>query len=161
VNLFRVGEQATSLVYDKGAVVPRIPVAEHDFHELVGPVVAQVVRHVGVNAHVQRLAVIDRGDHVPGGSAAAHQVERGEHAGDVKRLVIGRGIGRAQAKPLGRHAHHRQDGDGVHLDAADAVLDGVGVVAAVAVGHRQPVVEEAEMKAPGFQDAADTAVVLG
>ena len=161
VHLLGMREQAARLVHDERAVLPRIPVAQHDLHELVGAVVPQVVRHMGIDAHVQGLAVVDRGDDVPGRSAAAHQIERGEHAGDVERLVVGAGIGRAEAQPLGRHPHHGQDGDRIHLDAADAVLDRMGVIAAIAVRHRQPIVEEPQMEAPGFQDAADAAVVLG
>ena len=161
VDLFGVGEQAGFAVGDDGAVVPGVPVAHDDFHELVGAVVAAVVLAVGGVAHVQRLAVVHRGDDVPGGAAVGQQVEGGEDAGDVERLEIGGGEGGAEAEALGGHAHDGQDGDRVHLDAADAVGDGVGVVAAEQVGHGEAVVEEAEVELAGFQGAADAAVVLG
>ena len=78
----------------------------------------------------------------------------------VERLVIARRIGRAETEPLGRHAHHREHGDGVELHAADAVGDGVGVIAAVHVRHRQPVVEKAEVKLALLQHAADMPVKI-
>ena len=65
------GEEAARLVLDDGVVLPGVPVAEHDLHELVGAVVAQIVLDHLVAAHVLRLAVVERGDHVPGGAAVA------------------------------------------------------------------------------------------
>ncbi len=50
---------------------------------------------------------------------------------------------------------------GIHLHATYAVLDGVAVVVAVAVRHRQAVVEEAEVELAFLQHAADGAVVVG
>ncbi len=142
VDFFRVGEQAGFAVGDDGAVLPRVPVAHDDFHELVGAVVAAVVVAVRGMAHVQRFAVVHRGDDVPGGAAVGQQVEGGEDAGDVERLEIGGGEGGAETEAFGGHAHDGQDGDRVHFDAADAVGDGVGVVAAEQVGHGEAVVEE-------------------
>ena len=112
-------------------------------------------------AHVQRLAVVHRGDDVPGGAAIGHQIEGGEDAGDMERLEIGGGAGGAEAESFGRHAHDRQDCDRVHFHAADAVGDGVGVVAAEQVGHGEAVVEEAEVELSRFQRAADAAVIFG
>src|SRR3546814_9692124 len=43
VHLVGMGEQAAFLVLNDGAVLPGVPVPEHDLHELVGHVVAQVV----------------------------------------------------------------------------------------------------------------------
>ena len=160
MNLVGIGEQAGRLVLDDGVVLPGVPMAEHDLHELVGAVVAQVVIDHLVAAHVLRLAVVERGDHVPGRAALRHQVERGEHARHVERLVVAGRIGGAEAEPLGRHAHDGEHGDGVELHAADAVLDGVRVVAAVHVRHRQPVVEKAEMKLALLQHAADVPVEI-
>ncbi len=161
MHLGRIGELPGGLVEDDRVILPRVPVAHHHFQELIGAVVAQVVRRVRRVAHVQRLAVVQRGDDVPGGPPAGHQVERGEHAGDVERFVIGGGIGRGQTEPFRRHAHHGQDGHRVQLDAANAVGDGVRVIAAVTVRHRQTVVEEGDVEFAGFQGARDAAVVLG
>ena len=79
--------------------------AEHDLHELVGAIVAQIVRDHLIAAHVLGLAVIERGDDVPGRAPVGHQIERGEQARDMERLVVAGGIGGAETQPLGRHAH--------------------------------------------------------
>ena len=134
--------------------------AEHDFHELVGAVVAQIMIEMGVLAHIMRFAVIDRGDHVPGGAAAGHQIERGEAAGDVERFVIGGRTGRGEAELFGRHAHRGQHHDRIHLHAADAVFDGMGMIVAVAVRHRQPVVEKRHVEFAGFENPADLLIVI-
>ena len=160
-HLVGMREQSGLLVDDDRVVVPGIPVAEHHFHELVGAIVARVVLQVFVMAHVQRFAVVHRRHDVPGGATAGHQVERREHARDVERFEIGGGAGGAETQALGRHAHHCEHGDRVHLHAADAVLDRVAMVVAVAVRHRQTVVEEAEVELAFLQHAADGAVVVG
>jgi len=160
VNLVRLGEQARGLVLNDGVVIPSVPVPEHDLHEFVGAVVAQIVADRRGAAHILRFAVIERGDDVPGGAAVRHQIERGEEAGNVVRLVIARRIGRAESKPLGRRAHHRQNRDGIELHAADAMLDGVGVIAPIHVRHRQAIVEETEVKLPLLQDAPDIPVII-
>ena len=105
LHLRGIGIAAVLLVDDDRAVVPGVPVAEHDFHEFVGAVVAQVVLQMGVLAHVERLAVVDRGDDVPGRAAVRHQVERLEAPRDVERLEIGGRGGRGEAELFGRHAH--------------------------------------------------------
>ena len=66
LDLGRIGEAAALLVHDQRAVFPGVPMAEHDFHEFVGAVVAVVMFEMGVLAHVVGLAVIERGDDVPG-----------------------------------------------------------------------------------------------
>ena len=160
-HLVGMREQAGCLVEHDRVVVPRIPVPGHDFQEFVGAVVALVVLAMRRVAHVERLAVVHRRDDVPGGATVGHQVERGEHARDVERFEIGGGVGGAEAKPFGRHAHHGQDGDRVHLHAAYAVGHGVRMVAAETVRHRQPIVEEADMELAGLEHAGDVAVVVG
>ncbi len=160
MNLVRFGKKSASLVLDDGVVLPGVPMAEHDLHELVGAVVAQIVGDRLVAAHVLRFAVVERRHHIPGGAAPRHQIEGGEHARHMKRLVIAGGIGGAEAEPLRRHAHHGEHGDGVEFHAANAVLDGMRVIAAIHVRHRQPVVEEAEMKLALLQHAADVPVKI-
>ena len=110
--------------------------------------------------HVVRFAVVDGGDHVPGGAAAGHQIEGGEAAGDVEGFVIGGGAGRGEAELFGSHPNRRQHDDGIHLHASDAVFDGMGVVVAVAIRHRQPVVEESHVEFAGLQDPADLLIVI-
>ena len=87
-------------------------------------------------AHVLRFAVVERRDDVPGCAPIGHQIERGEQAGHVERLVVARRIGRTEAEPLGRHAHDREHGHRIQLHATDAVSHRVFMVAPVHVGHR-------------------------
>ena len=134
--------------------------AEHHFHEFVGAVVAEIMIEMRVLPHVVRFAVVDRGDHVPGGAAAGHQIEGGEAARHIERFVIGGRAGRRQSEFLGRHAHRGQHHDRIHLHAADAVFDGVGVIVAVTIRHRQAIVEERHMEFAGFEDPADLLVVI-
>ena len=54
--------------------------AEHDLHEFVGAVVAQIMLEMGLFAHIERFAVIDGSDDIPCGAAACHEVEGGEAA---------------------------------------------------------------------------------
>ncbi len=160
LDLGRIGEAAALLVDDQRAVFPGVPVAEHDLHEFVGAVVAQVMLEMLGAAHIVRFAVIDRGDDVPGGAAMGHEIEGGEAARHIERLEIGGRAGGAEAEPVGHHPHRGQHQDRVHLHAADAVFDGVGVVVAVAVGHRQPVVEKRHVKFSGFENPRDLLIVF-
>src|SRR4030095_12814101 len=66
MDLFRVGEQPARLVLDDRVVLPAIPMPEHDLHEFVGPIVAQVVLDDLFAAHVLSLAVVKGGDDIPG-----------------------------------------------------------------------------------------------
>ena len=96
LHLGRIGEAAARLVHDQRAVFPGVPMTEHDFHEFVGAIVAEVMFEMGVLAHVVGLAVIERGDDIPPRASARHQIEGGETARDVERLVIGGRAGRPQ-----------------------------------------------------------------
>jgi hypothetical protein len=160
MHLFGFGEQAAGFVLYDRVVFPRVPMPEHNFHELVGAVVARIMADDFLAAHVLRLAVVERGNDVPGGAAAGHQVKRAKDAGDVKRLVVACGISGAEAEALGRHTHHGQHSEGIELHAANAVLDGMGVIAPIHVRHRKPIVEKAEMELAGFQHAANMAVEI-
>jgi hypothetical protein len=161
MNLLRPGKEARRLVLHDRVVLPGVPMAKHDRHEFVGAVVALVVGDRLLAPHVLRFTVVERGDHVPGRAPLAHQVERGEHARHVERLVVAGRIGGAEPEPLRRHAHDREHGHRVELHATNAVLHGMRVVMAVHVRHRQPVVEEAEMKFSFLQHAADMPIVVG
>ena len=134
--------------------------AEHHFHEFVGAVVAEIMLEMGVLAHVERLAVVERGDDVPRRAPTRHQVEGLEAPRDVERLEIGGGGGSAEPELFGRHAHAGQHDQRIHLHAADAVFDGMRMVVAVAVRHGEAVVEERHVEFAGFQDASDLLVVI-
>ena len=131
-----------------------------DFHELLGLIVAAIVFRMQFLAHVQGLAVVHRRHDVPGRSSVRHQIDGGEGSGDIERLVIGRGARRADAQPLRRHGHDHEDGDGVHLHAANAVFDRVLMIVAIAVRHREPVVEESHLELAFFQHAAEVGVIF-
>jgi len=136
-------------------------VPQHDLHEFVGAVIAEIVLHHLAAAHVERLAVIQRGDHVPSRAAAGELIQRHEQARDMERFVVGGRAGGAESEPRGRHAHRHQAGDRVHLHAADAVLDGVHVIVAIAVRHRQAIIEESEMEFARLQHAPDFLIIVG
>ncbi|MEJ1978837.1 MAG: hypothetical protein WDN49_24685 [Acetobacteraceae bacterium] len=134
VNARRVEEAPAGGVGDHRVVGPAIPQPGHDIDEGVRPLVAQRLLHRLRAAEVQRGAVVQRGDDVPPGAAAAQMVERGELGGDGERLVIGGGQRRHQAEPLGhagdggndRHRVEVVDGDlAHHLVAALARVQGV------------------------------------
>ena len=59
------------------------------------------------------------------------------------------------------HGHRHQAGDRVHLDAADAVRDGLREAPAVELRHAQAVVEEGQLELAGLQHPADAGVVVG
>src|SRR5260370_1142613 len=130
LDLGRIGKTAALLVDDQGTVFPGIPMAEHDFHEFIGAVVAQVMFEVMVLAHVECFAVIHGRDHIPGGPAVGHQIQRRKTPRHVERLVIGGRAGRGEPELFGDHAHRGQYHDRGHLDAADAVFDGMRVALA-------------------------------
>ena len=135
--------------------------AEHDLHEFVGAVVAAVMLEMFVAAHVVRFAVVDRGDDVPAARPLVIRSSGRETARDVERLEIGGRAGRGEAELFGRHAHRDQHDERIHLHAADAVFDGVGMVVAVAVRHGEAIVEKRHVEFAGFEHAADLLVEVG
>ncbi len=134
--------------------------AEHHFHELVGAVVTQIVREMLVAPHIVGLAVVHGRHHVPGGAAAGHQIKGSKTARHIERLVIGGRAGRCEAELFRDHSHRGQHHNGIHLHAADAVLNSVPVIIAVAIRHRQTIVEERHVKFAGFENPGDLLVVI-
>ena len=59
MNLARLGEQAGSLILNYGVVLPSVPMAKHNLHELVSLVVAQIVLDHLVAPHVLSLAIVE------------------------------------------------------------------------------------------------------
>ncbi len=160
LDLGRIGKPAAVLVDQERSVFPGIPVAKHHLHEFVCAVVTEIVVEMRVLSHVVGFAVVDGGNDVPGRAAAGHQIEGGETAGDVERLVIGGRTGRCEAQSFGRHAHRRQHHDRIHLHAANAVFDGMGVIVAVAIRHRQTIVEKRHVEFSGFEYPADLLIII-
>src|SRR5262249_14189510 len=79
MHLAGMGKQARRLILDDGIVLPAVPMPEHDVHELVGAVIALVVRDCLVATHVLGFAVVERRHHVPRRTTVGHQIERPEH----------------------------------------------------------------------------------
>jgi hypothetical protein len=160
MHLCWVGEAVISLVQDQRIVFPRIPVAENHIHELVGSVVPGAMRHVFGAAEVFGFRAVERCHDVPGGAALKHQIHRREDACHVVRLVIGGGIGRAEAQPLCHHPHRHEDRAWVHLHRPHPGGDRLAVLAGIDVGQRQAVVEERHLDLPVLQRARNALVVL-
>ena len=156
-----IGKTSGRLVDDERIVGPGVPVAVHDLHELVGAIVARIVRDGLLQPHVLRLDVVHRGDDVPGGAAARHQVERLEQPRDMERVVVGGRVGGTEAEVRGAHGHRHEAGDRIHLDAANAVRDGLRETSTVKLRHAEAVIEEGELEFPCLQHPADVCVVIG
>ena len=90
LHLGRVGKNPGFAVIDDGVVFPGIPMAEDNFQKFIGAVVTQIMRGVLGAAHIMRLAVVQRGDDIPGHAPAQHMIQRREDPGDVIGLVIRR-----------------------------------------------------------------------
>src|SRR5437588_6406441 len=82
-----IDESSRAPVGNDGAIVPSIPQPAHDFDELGGDLVAQVVLVVALPAEVERSRAVCAGNDVPGCPSAAEMVQRSERARDVKGLT--------------------------------------------------------------------------
>ena len=152
-------EQAGLLIHHQRIVFPTVPAAQHDFHELIGSVIARIVFHMDLAAHVVRLAIVHRGDDIPGRAPAQHVVHGLESACHVEGFVVrGRGGG-ADAQVPRAEAHRQQRRDGIDLHHPHAIRNDLGRVAAVQVGHRQAVVEERHLELACLQHLADALVI--
>ena len=159
VHLVGIGEHGVGPVEDEGVVLPGVPQPGGGLEELVGPVVALVVAEVLGEPEVLGLAVVDRGDHVPGGPAPGQVVEGGEGAGHVERRVVGGGVGGAQADRVGGPGQHAEHDAQVELHRARPSPHGLGHRSPVDAGHGQPVVEEHHVEAALFEGAPQLLVV--
>ena len=107
-----------------GVFLVGVPQALGDPDELQAAGVAGVVVEVLVAAEVRRRAGVAAGDDVPAGPSAADQVEGGQAAGHVERVVVGRGHGGDQAQVPGGHRQRRQQRH--RLEPVEVVRRGVG-----------------------------------
>ncbi len=120
----RVEEDAGLLVAREGVVLVGVPEALRHLHVLERAPVAGGVVEVVLPVVVLRRPLVDAGDDVPAGAAAADQIERGDLAGDVERLGVGGRDRRDQADLLGRGGDRRQQGQ--RLEPAEEVGRGLG-----------------------------------
>jgi hypothetical protein len=139
VELVGIEVAPRRLVVEERVVLPRIPQAGDDLHELAGAAVARGVIGLAVEVEVLRLGVGHRGDDVPRGAPTAQVIERRVLAGDVERLVVRRRAGRGEAEPVGDGGERGQERQRLEVDhpalAAELVL--VLVVGADADAVRQ------------------------
>src|SRR5262249_50408452 len=84
LHLCRIRAPPPLRAHDDRAISRGLPMAEHPPHELAGAVVAEVMLEMGVLAHVERLAVVERGDDVPCRAPASHEVEGLEAPRDIE-----------------------------------------------------------------------------
>jgi hypothetical protein len=105
-----------------GVGLPRFPQPRHHVGELVGDVVALVVRQLAVVAVILRRAVVAAGDAVPADPALGDVVEGVDQAGQqVGRVLAGRQR-RHQAEMLRRLARGRHQHRGIELGRRGAYL---------------------------------------
>src|SRR5205814_7483120 len=122
---------------------------------------AGIVVKMWTLAEVGRLRVVERGDDIPRHPTAEQMIESGEDPGDMKRLVVSRRVRGSQAEVLRGQSHGGKDGNQIHLDDANAMLDGSGEIVPVAVGHGEPVVAERQMELALFKGAGNALKVSG
>ena len=161
MDLVAVHVDAALLVAQQPAVFPAVPQAGDDLVELLGALVALGVGQVLVEAEILRLVLDLRGHQVPAGAAAADMVDRGEAAGDVVGLVVGRGRRRHEADVVRDHGERRQRRRRLELDGAREL--GAGALAAgqrAAAGHAHRVLEEDGVELGGLGDLGDVGVLL-
>lgn len=145
------------LVVPERVVVPAVPQAGDDLHELPGPVVARGVVGLGVAVEVLRLGVRHRGDDVPGSPAGAEVIDRGELPRDVERLVVRRRRGRRETDVRGVHGEGGQQRQRVELEEAAPSAQLVGVPVRGADAH--PVGDEEHVELAALGGVQELAVV--
>jgi hypothetical protein len=142
MDLGAVGELVVLRVEHHGVGLPRLPQPGHDVGELVGDVVALVVRIMLVAAVVLRRPVVAAGDAVPADPAFRHMVERIDQPGQQVGRVFANRQRWHQPEMLRLlrqvgHQHRR-----IELGRRGSVLQ-VGVVAAlVGVGHVRGILDD-------------------
>ena len=75
---------------------------EHDVHELVCPVISQIVAKMLRCPEVGGFRIIQGGNDVPCDSTIQQEIDGRKHPGDVERFVIGSRIGNADSEMPGR-----------------------------------------------------------
>jgi hypothetical protein len=85
------------LVGDQRPVFPAIPQPLDHIDELLRALVTQLVVHLTVEVEIKRRLRARAGDDVPGGTALADVVDRGEQAGYVVGFGKARRYGGAEA----------------------------------------------------------------
>ena len=123
----------------------------HDLHELIGPVVALIVRDLALEPEVAGSGVDIAGDDIPGDSTVGEVIEGGQGAGEQVGLLVGHRGGHAESQRLRGRGHGRDCDEGVEQRElhSPAVRD-VGV-AAVHVVDAEDVGEEERGESSVFE----------
>ena len=147
VQLVGVKGHAAGFVAREGVVVKAVPQALDHIDEFMRFFIAGGGVGVGLVAKIAIDIFGAGGDHVPGGTALADVVERGEFARQQKRVFVGGGGGGDKADVLGDGGQRRPQRHG--LEVRDAALAAEGFFVALvpdagAVGHKH-LVEQAAL----------------
>ena len=137
----RPHEAARRLVGGEGVVVPAVPQCAAGIYEFLGHRIALGVRRVLAAEHHGRF-VVGRRHHVPCRASAAQVIQRGEAAGHVIGLGVGRRARRGEPDPRGTHGERREERQRLEL------ADGRGMLA-VAGGEAVAQEEHVELPALG------------
>ena len=86
-----IGEPAGGPVGHQRAIFPTVPERQHDIDELRRTAIAILMRGKRAQAEIACRALVIGRHHVPADAPAAGVVQRGEGAGNVVRVVEGRG----------------------------------------------------------------------
>ena len=151
----RVREPAAVPVAQHGALRPTsFPQPIDRLHEIVGDVVAVVVRALPVLAHRARRAVQIAGDDVPADPSAREMVQRGHAAGEGERRFVAEIDGDAEAE-IARGRRHGGDEEQRIADRdLHCMLDRRRRAAAMHVIDAEDVGEEQAIEQAAFRAAA-------
>ena len=142
MDLAAVGEHRLVAIQHHGIGFPRLPQPGDDVGELVGHLVALVVRPVLVVAVVLRGAIVAAGDAVPADAALGDMVQRIDETRQQVRRVFRHGERRHEAKVLRGLRQPGHEDRRVELGAALSILQIGVVVALVGIGHVRGVLDD-------------------
>jgi hypothetical protein len=111
VHAIHLAEDPALRVARERVIIPAVPQAAADVHELGRPLIELIMRKVVLTAKVEVLPRHAAGDDVPAGAAAADVVDRGELARDLEGKVVAGGGGADEADVLrpGRQRGHQRE----------------------------------------------------
>ena len=98
MHLIAIAETARGFINNQRIIFPGIPMAEHDFHKFISAVIAPVMFHHFVMAHIGRFAIIQGCHDIPGRAPRTHQIQSLHGARHMEGLVISGGGSGTQAK---------------------------------------------------------------
>ena len=131
-----------------------------DFEELVGAVVALVLRDLLAQRKIPGFGVLERGDHVPAAASGAQMVQRGKGACQFIGLEIAGRAGGHQTQVPGDARHGRQHQRGVQPHGAQRAVAQLAVGAALeAVGNGQNIGKKSHVETASLERLRDLLIV--